>query len=178
MVRSLVGNRRTELVAKQKMSLAGTLAFAGLFGCVGLGYVLGNAFPWRTQPQAEHLSASGPSGATQRGIAPGPIEDKDAMAQRAQTYFLTAVYNQQTDAMLAMRSLRKAGLPMAGLQLVASIDKATGKEVSYFGLVVWFDGERDGEQTKAALQKVPAPDSEFERFRKTTKDWPSVRSAR
>lgn len=159
-VRTLVGGRSRDVLPSRSANTAGLGILAAALACMGTGYVLGNAFPW-----AGDAGLRAPS-TPRHGVAPGPIGDSDEMRPLASRYLMTSIYGQKTDAVAAARTLRQAGIAMAGVQQVEH------KGTTYFGLVVYFDGDGKRDEARSALLEVVAPDAVFEHQRKTQKGWP------
>ncbi len=137
--------------------------------CVGVGYVLGNTFPWAQANGTGGLRAStgDPAAAGgNHGIAPGPIGEKEDLRPLNERFFVTSAYESMDAASAAARALRQAGLASARLRQVPLEDKIINL------LVVYFDGDRARDATRSTLMTTAAPDDVFEQYRKTQKGWP------
>jgi len=149
-----------------RRSSSGLPVVAAVIACLGIGYLLGNAFPWPHGQGGGELSArTGQRG----GIAPGPLGEEEDLRPRSNQFFLATAYGQLADATAAARALRKtgqAGLSKAGVQQVSFEDKATKALRTGYTLVVYFDGTREKDQARSALRTVAAPDDHFETERK------------
>ena len=161
-IRAVVGSSRS--------SSPGRSASIGVAGaaivCMGLGYVLGNTFPWQQEASKGGLKVQAP----RAGLAPGPIGEQEDMRPLSGAFFLTSSYRDVDGASGAAKSLRQAGIAKARVREFKKPGDATGAVV--YGLVVYFDGPRERGVALTALQAVPAPDAAFDNFRKTAKVWP------
>src|SRR5262245_48168086 len=96
----LLGRRDPQQI---RSSGGGMLVAVAVVACLGIGYVLGNTFPWSHAPGSE-LSAR-----TRSGIAPGPLGEEEDFKPLTNQFFITAAYEKMADAAAAARALRKAG---------------------------------------------------------------------
>ncbi len=170
-LRSVVGGRADVVSPRRAPASAGLAVVGSALFCLGAGYALGNAFPWKHADAAQGLKASVTD--SRNGVVPGPIGEQEDMRPRSRTFFLTAGYAELNAGSAAARTLRQAGLVNARLREFQGQD---GKMT--YGLVVYYDGDEDREAVRKALQAVPAPDSTFDGFRKGTRGWPQARELR
>jgi hypothetical protein len=153
--------RRSDAHAPRRRGTPGTaFAVVGLFA-LGVGYLAGNAFPWRAA--AADMRMNGGSG--RRGVAPGPVDEEQPLAKTA---LLAAAYRDRSAALAAAHSLQAA----------PGLDKARIREMPkdqygpIWALLVYFEGSPARDATAKAMKDVKAPDEAFEEYRKITKDWP------
>jgi hypothetical protein len=166
-LRSVVAGRREAPMPRRRMPRTSPAIIGAVLACVGTGYLLGNVFPWSDRSGSE-LRAN-----QREGIAPGPIGEAEDLRPLATQCYLTAFYAELGLAATAAKGLRRAGIPKARLREVAMKDGHV-----HYGLVVYYDGQREQEQTRAALLEVAAPDATFDGFRKAGKGWPLVLDVR
>lgn len=172
------GGRRSQDLgpSRRRVTLSGLAALGIAFACLGVGYLLGDAFPMRSR---EALRMSPPDNQT-RPVQPGTIGADPAGLERFrldpevecvplsnQAYFLAAFPDdaRQRASDLALY-LRSKGIATARLH--------RSWERSLWVVLAYFDGPRQGDELRKGLQTVAAPAHlpEFERFRKGSADWP------
>jgi hypothetical protein len=164
---------RPELRIGRGSSRSGLVVGAAAFGCLLVGYLLGNAFPLVPGGGRGGLKAEGPGtgprteGPRTEGVAPGIIGEQEDLRPLAGTCLLTAYYSDLAGAAAAARQLHQHGLPKA-----RPCEVKTKDGQSRWGLVVYYEGPRERDEAVASLGSVPAPDPLFDRFRKTQQDWP------
>jgi hypothetical protein len=152
--------RRGDVHAPRRRGTPSTaLAVVGLLA-LGVGYLAGNAFPWRAANTDMRMNG----GSGRRGVAPGPVDEEQPLAKTA---LVAAGYRDRTVALAAAHTLQSAGLERARIR--------EGKDQygPYWALLVYFEGGPARDAAAKGLKDVKAPDETFEEFRKTGKDWPS-----
>jgi hypothetical protein len=153
--------RRADPHAQRRRGMPSTtLAMVGLLG-LGIGYLGGNAFPWR--PANADMRMNGAGG--RRGIAPGPVDDEQPLAKTA---LVAAGYRDRSAALAAAHTLQAA----PGLEKARIREMAPDQYGPQWALLVYFEGPPARDATAKALKDVKAPDDTFEDYRKTLKDWP------
>lgn len=147
---------------------AGNALVVGIaFGFLGMGFLLGSAFPWGRSHAADALTVP-QNNKTVEGVLPGPIGERLDLEPLSSTFLLTAAYEEYAVASAAAEKLRQLGLRMA---------RPYALQRGY-GLVVYYDGAQAVEPLRTRLASVPAPDVTFEDYRKRGKGWPVPGSVR
>jgi hypothetical protein len=165
LLRSIVTGHPEAKGTRRKPERAGLAAAVVAIGCIGVGYLLGNTFPWsRDEPGQGGLRASAPQ--NRNGIPPGPLGQHEDLRPLAASFFLTAIYDSLDQAGVAARQLRQKDLPTARPR-----EFHTGDGPVY-GVVVYFDGVRERDSLQKVLLQVEAPDATFAVYRKQTQGWP------
>lgn len=196
-VRGLMGSRGTDVGrgSRSSRSAGNTIRMSGLgmagiaFLCLGVGYLLGDAFPLsgqaalRAGTSTDAGKGSGTEGAGPRQpVRPGPIGNQGPNGGAAaddgsfapltnEGFFLAAFGNGQKQRAVDLA----AHLRGQGIDSVRAYWYQAGSD-SQWVTVAYFDGPANAAKTRADLLKVPGPaaDPEFENVRKRTKDWPPV----
>ncbi|MGE3171141.1 MAG: hypothetical protein AB7O97_00860 [Planctomycetota bacterium] len=170
-VRTLVSGRDESPVGRRKGQSGNTAIVGIVLGCVGVGYLLGNAFPWTAAASEGGLRADAGTGGTpgaNRGIAPGPIGEQEDLRPLAESWFFTSVYDDLASARAAATWLRDHELPTARPREFPLNGKLT------YSLVVYFDGPSQRDQFRQQLLAVEPSDEQFASFRLGTPNWPIV----
>jgi hypothetical protein len=153
--------RRGDSHAPRRRGMPGTtFAVVGLLG-LGVGYLAGNAFPWRAANADMHMN--GANG--RRGVPPGPVDEEQPLAKSA---LVAAGYRDRSAALAAAHALQAA----PGLEKARIREMTPDQYGPRWALLVYFEGKTACDAAAKALKDVKAPDDAFEEYRKTSKDWP------
>ena len=163
---ALGGRAKGGSQARKSVGSGNVLIVALAFGFLGVGFLLGSAFPWGRSQAMDPLAAGQNTVQTNQasvaGVVPGPIGERLDLQPLSSTFLLTAAYDEYGAASAAAEKLRRSGLQTA---------RPYALQRGY-GLVVYYDGARAAEQVRTRLASVPAPDPTFEEYRKRGKGWP------
>jgi len=183
---SLFGGGSKDVTAPRKQGSSGLALAAVAFLCLGVGYLLGDAFPMTPRTGTGEALRSGPQART--GQRPGPVTPVQKPEPAAndgtlrpevevepltnQAFFLVAY--EEDDRPLASdlaRKLRVAGIATARPYRVWMNSK------TYWTVAAYYDGAKDKEALRKKLLEVPGPEGhpKFESSRKSVPDWPPSR---
>ncbi len=189
--RSLFGGATKDVTAPRKQSGSGLALAAVAFFFLGVGYLLGDAFPITPRTGSGGAGApealrSGPQART--GQRPGPVTppaksepvandgslrpDVEVEPLTNQAFFLVAY--EEDDRALASdlaRKLRVSGIATARPYRVWMNSK------TYWTVAAYYDGAKGKEELRQKLLQVPCPEGhpKFESSRKLVADWPPAR---
>jgi len=153
--------RRSDAHAPRRRGTPSTaFAVVGLLA-LGVGYLAGNAFPWRAANADMRMNG----GSARRGVAPGPVDEEQPLAKSA---LVAAGYRDRSAALAAAHALQAE----PGLEKARIREMGKDQYGPRWALLVYFEGSPARDATAKALKEVKAPDDAFEEYRKTAKDWP------